>query len=106
MTARQMSKSRLAGAVRVPHLAAAFYARTMIIPVEITMLDVDFAPGEDVIEGCIRGGVRMFLARYGTVAVARVGRAGGRSIAEHCDHHPPPRYWNTPGTPIRPGGLR
>jgi hypothetical protein len=49
-----------------PQLTVAFYARTMVIPVEIAMLNVDFAPGEDVIEKYIRGGVRMFLARYGT----------------------------------------
>lgn len=49
-------------------LTVAFYARTMVIPVEIAMLDVGFAPGQDVIESYIRGGVRMFLARYGTAS--------------------------------------
>ncbi|MBR7839618.1 TetR/AcrR family transcriptional regulator [Actinospica durhamensis] len=49
-----------------PQLTVAFYARTMIIPVEIAMLNVDFAPGQDVIETYIRGGVKMFLARYAT----------------------------------------
>ena len=58
-----------------PQLTAAFYARTMIIPVEIAMLDIDFAPGKDVIETYIRGGVRMFLARYGTAATATAATA-------------------------------
>jgi TetR/AcrR family transcriptional regulator, mexJK operon transcriptional repressor len=49
-----------------PQLTVAFYARTMIIPVEIAMLDTGFAPRQDVIETYIRGGVRMFLARYST----------------------------------------
>ncbi len=53
-----------------PRLTVAFYARTMIIPVEIAMLDVGFTPGQEIIETYIRGGVRMFLARYGTAGTA------------------------------------
>ena len=53
-----------------PQLTVAFYARTMIIPVEIAMLNIDFAPGQELIETYIRGGVKMFLARYGTAAIA------------------------------------
>jgi hypothetical protein len=52
-----------------PQLTVAFYARTLIIPVEIAMLNAGFAPTSDVIESYIRGGVKMFLARYGTTAV-------------------------------------
>ena len=40
----------------------------MIIPVEIAMLNTGFAPDKHVIETYIRGGVKMFLARYGTAA--------------------------------------
>lgn len=56
-----------------PQVTVAFYARTMIIPVEIAMLDIDFAPSQDVIETYIRGGVRMFLARYGTATTTAGG---------------------------------
>lgn len=56
-----------------PWLTVAFYARTMIIPVEIAMLNIDFAPGQDVIDTYIRGGVKMFLARYGTAATTTGG---------------------------------
>ncbi|GAA2029909.1 TetR/AcrR family transcriptional regulator [Catenulispora yoronensis] len=48
-----------------PQLTVAFYARTMIIPVEIAMMNTDFAPAQDVIDTYVRGGVKMFLARYG-----------------------------------------
>ena len=54
-------------------LTVAFYARTMIIPVEIAMLNLDFAPSQDVIETYIRGGVKMFLVRYGTATTATGG---------------------------------
>jgi TetR/AcrR family transcriptional repressor of mexJK operon len=56
-----------------PQLTVAFYARTMIIPVEIAMLDIAFAPSQDLIETYIRGGVRMFLARYGTTTTTPAG---------------------------------
>lgn len=59
-----------------PQLTVAFYARTMIIPVEIAMFNTDFAPGQDVIETYIRGGVKMFLARYGTAATATTATGG------------------------------
>jgi AefR-like transcriptional repressor, C-terminal domain len=62
---------------RDPQLTVAFYARTMMIPVEIAMLNVDFVPGQDVIETYIRGGVKMFLARYGTPAPAATTTTGG-----------------------------
>lgn len=51
-----------------PQLTVAFYARTMIIPVEIAMLNAGFAPSPEVLEAYIHGGVKMFLARYGTAA--------------------------------------
>jgi TetR/AcrR family transcriptional repressor of mexJK operon len=51
-----------------PQLTVALYARTMIIPVEVAMLNIDFAPSQDVIDTYIHGGVKMFLARYGTPA--------------------------------------
>jgi len=56
-----------------PQLTVAFYARTMIIPVEIAMLDIAFAPSQELIETYIRGGVRMFLARYGTTTTTPAG---------------------------------
>ena len=56
-----------------PQLTVAFYARTMIIPVEIAMLDADYAPSQDVVDSYIRGGVKMFLARYGTAKTATTG---------------------------------
>lgn len=56
-----------------PRLTVAFYARTMIIPVEIAMLNIDFVPSQDVIDTYTRGGVKMFLARYGTAT----GTTGG-----------------------------
>ena len=56
-----------------PQVTVAFYARTMIIPVEMAMFTTDFAPGQDVIETYIRGGVRMFLARYGTATTPSGG---------------------------------
>jgi TetR/AcrR family transcriptional regulator, mexJK operon transcriptional repressor len=56
-----------------PQLTVDFYARTMTIPVEIAMLNTSFALSQDVIEKYIRGGVRMFLARYGTAATAASG---------------------------------
>ncbi len=37
------------------------------------MLNIDFAPGQDVIDTYIRGGVKMFLARYGTAATTTGG---------------------------------
>jgi TetR/AcrR family transcriptional repressor of mexJK operon len=56
-----------------PQLTVAFYTRTMIIPVEIAMLNADYAPSQDVIDTFIRGGVRMFLARYGTATTTTGG---------------------------------
>jgi len=56
-----------------PQLTVAFYARTMIIPVEISMLDIAFSPSQELIETYIRGGVRMFLARYGTTPTTTAG---------------------------------
>lgn len=62
---------------RDPRLTVAFYARTMIIPVEIAMLDIDFTPDQDVIESYIRGGVQMFLARYGTATTPTTATGSG-----------------------------
>ncbi|MFK4099290.1 TetR/AcrR family transcriptional regulator [Streptomyces sp. NPDC019531] len=56
-----------------PQLTVAFYAHTMIIPVQIAMLDINFAPSRETIETYIRGGVRMFLARYGTTTTTTGG---------------------------------
>jgi TetR/AcrR family transcriptional regulator, mexJK operon transcriptional repressor len=56
-----------------PQLTVAFYARTMTIPVEIAMIDIDFALSQDTIETYIRGGVKMFLARYGTATIITTG---------------------------------
>jgi hypothetical protein len=37
------------------------------------MLDIAFSPSQDLIETYIRGGVRMFLARYGTTPTTTAG---------------------------------